>query len=119
LRANPLAYLDRELDGLKEQKLYRRLRVLEGEQKAVASFDGRTVINLASNNYLGLTTHPKLKARAIEAVNRAGVGPGAVRSIAGTMAIHLELERKLAEFKKTEAVVVLQSGFAANAGTVA
>jgi glycine C-acetyltransferase len=118
MRSDPLNYLSRELDELKHQGLYRRLRVLESEQKPRAVFDGREVINLSSNNYLGLTTHPKLRDRALEALRRFGVGSGAVRTIAGTMAIHMELERKLAEFKKTEAVVVFQSGFAANAGTV-
>jgi glycine C-acetyltransferase len=116
---NPLAFLDREIEALKEQKLYRKLRVLDGPQKPEATVDGRSVVNLASNNYLGLTTHPKLKARAAAALEEAGVGSGAVRSLAGTMAIHLELERRLAGFKKTEATVVFQSGFAANAGTVA
>jgi glycine C-acetyltransferase len=119
MRIDPLDYLARELESLKEQKLYRRLRVLEGEQKHRSTFDGRSVVNLSSNNYLGLTTHPTLRARALEALETLGVGSGAVRTIAGTMAIHMELERRLAEFKQTEAVVVFQSGFAANAGTVA
>jgi glycine C-acetyltransferase len=118
MRSDPLGYLSAELDALKQQGLYRRLRVLECEQKATTTFDHRHVVNLSSNNYLGLTTHPKLRARAIEAIERYGVGSGSVRTIAGTMAIHMELERKLAEFKKTEAVVVFQSGFTANAGTV-
>jgi glycine C-acetyltransferase len=92
--------------------------VLETEQLPVSRFDGREVINLSSNNYLGLTTHPKLRARALEAIQKFGVGSGAVRTIAGTMAIHLELEEKIAEFKNVEASVVFQSGFTANAGTV-
>src|SRR5207253_463173 len=83
------------------------------------TFDHRQVVNLSSNNYLGLTTHPKLREAALEATRKFGVGSGSVRTIAGTMEIHMELERRLAEFKKTEAVVVFQSGFAANAGTVA
>jgi glycine C-acetyltransferase len=115
---DPLAYLSAELQTLKEQNLYRRLRVLEDEQKARTAFDHRSVVNLSSNNYLGLTTHPRLRAAALEATEKFGVGSGSVRTIAGTMAIHLELERKLAEFKKVEAVVVFQSGFTANAGTV-
>src|SRR4051812_8915581 len=119
MRQDPLRYLTDELGSLKEQGLYRELRVLEGEQKARASFDHRQVVNLSSNNYLGLTTHPRLRERALEAVRELGVGSGSVRSIAGTMDIHMELERRLAAFKKTEAVVVFQSGFAANAGTVA
>src|SRR4051812_22741061 len=118
-RPDPLAFLTSELDHLKEQGLYHPLRVLEGEQKAAASFDHHHVVNLSSNNYLGLTTHPLLRERALEAVRTLGVGSGSVRSIAGTMAIHIELERRLAAFKKVEAVVVFQSGFAANAGTVA
>ena len=119
MRRDPLAYLGEELDALKQQNLYRRLRILEDEQKAHTTFDHRSVVNLSSNNYLGLTTHPRLRARALEAVQRFGVGSGSVRTIAGTMEIHMELERRLAEFKKVEAVVVFQSGFAANAGTVA
>src|ERR1051326_5397707 len=119
LRRDPLAFLGAELDTLKQQGLYRRLRILDEEQRPKTSFDGRAVVNLSSNNYLGLTTHPKLRQRAMEATARLGVGSGSVRTIAGTMAIHMELERRLAEFKKTEAVVVFQSGFAANAGTVA
>src|SRR5437868_4240177 len=119
MRRDPLAYLDAELDSLKHQGLYRRLRVLEDEQKPSTTFDHRLVVNLSSNNYLGLTTHPRLRERALEAVARLGVGSGSVRTIAGTMAIHLELEERLAAFKKTEAVVVFQSGFTANAGTVA
>src|SRR5689334_6822032 len=119
MRADPLRYLASELDTLKSQGLYRRLRVLDGEQKAHASFDGRSVVNLSSNNYLGLTTHPVLRERALEAVRTLGVGTGSVRPIAGTMRLHMELERRLAAFKHTEAAVVFQSGFTANAGTVA
>jgi glycine C-acetyltransferase len=118
MRADPLAYLGAELEALKQQGLYRRLRVLEDEQKPETTFDHQQVINLSSNNYLGLTTHPRLRERALEAVRRLGVGSASVRTIAGTMAIHMELERRLAEFKQTEAAVVFQSGFAANAGTV-
>jgi glycine C-acetyltransferase len=118
MRRDPLAYLTTELASLKTQGLYRQLRVLEDEQKPHTTFDHRLVVNLSSNNYLGLTTHPRLRERALEATRRFGVGTGSVRTIAGTMAIHMELERRLAEFKQTEAVVVFQSGFAANAGTV-
>jgi glycine C-acetyltransferase len=118
MRADPLRYLADELDALRAQGVYRRLRVLDGEQKARASFDHRSVVNLSSNNYLGLTTHPKLRERAIEAIRLFGVGSGSVRPIAGTMSIHMELEQKLAAFKHTEATVVFQSGFTANAGTV-
>ena len=118
MRLDPLAYLGVEIDALKAQGLYRHLRTLDGEQAASASFDHSSVINLSSNNYLGLTTHPRLKAAALDAIARYGVGSGSVRTIAGTMAIHVELEERLAAFKKTEATVVFQSGFAANAGTV-
>jgi len=118
MRADPLRYLADELDSLRQQGLYRQLRVLDGEQKARTSFDHRSVVNLSSNNYLGLTTHPKLRERALEATRMFGVGSGSVRPIAGTMSIHMELERKLAQFKQTEATVVFQSGFAANAGAV-
>jgi glycine C-acetyltransferase len=118
VRTDPLSYLQTELNTLKEQGIYRTLRELSGEQAARSTFDGRSVVNLSSNNYLGLTTHPKLRKKAIEAIEQFGVGSGAVRTIAGTMEIHMELERRLAAFKKTEAVVVFQSGFTANAGTV-
>ena len=118
MRADPLRYLAEELDSLKSQGLYRHLRVLDDEQKAHTSFDHRSVVNLSSNNYLGLTTHPKLRERALEATRTLGVGSGSVRTIAGTMTVHMELERRLAEFKRTEATVVFQSGFTANAGTV-
>ncbi len=118
MRTDPLAYLGEELESLKQQNLYRRFRILEDEQKAHTTVDHRSVVNLSSNNYLGLTTHPRLRAKALEAVQRYGVGTGSVRTIAGTMDLHMELERKLADFKKVEAVVVFQSGFTANAGTV-
>jgi len=117
-RPDPLTYLTAELESLSGQGLRRTLRVLEGEQRAHTVFDGREVVNLSSNNYLGLATHPRLRERALAAIEALGVGSGSVRTIAGTMAIHMELERRLAGFKKTEAVVVFQSGFAANAGTV-
>ena len=117
-RINPLSYLTEQLDDLKTKGTYFRLRVLEDEQAPVCTFDGRKVINLASNNYLGLTTHPKLREAALEATRKYGVGSGAVRTIAGTMKIHMALEEKIARFKNVEACVVFQSGFAANAGTV-
>jgi glycine C-acetyltransferase len=118
MRQDPLGYLAADLNALKEQGLYRRLRILDGEQKASTSIDHRSVVNLSSNNYLGLTTHPKLRERAMQATKDLGVGSGSVRTIAGTMAIHMELEERLAAFKHTEATVVFQSGFTANAGTV-
>src|SRR5436853_5157806 len=113
-----LSYLTDQLDQLKQKGTHFKLRVLEDEQEPVCTFDGRKVINLASNNYLGLTTHPLLREAAIEAARKYGVGSGAVRTIAGTMRIHMELEEKIARFKNVEACVVFQSGFAANAGTV-
>jgi glycine C-acetyltransferase len=113
-----LQYLRDALEELKAKNQYFHLRVLEGEQKPVAIFDGKEVINLSSNNYLGLTTHPKLRRAAIDATRKYGVGSGAVRTITGTMKIHMELEEQIARFKKVEACVVFQSGFAANAGTV-
>jgi glycine C-acetyltransferase len=118
MRHDPLAYLGNELNSLKDQRLYRHLRILDGEQKAHTVVDHRSVVNLSSNNYLGLTTHPRLRQAALQAVEQYGVGTGSVRTIAGTMEIHMELERRLAEFKNVEKVVVFQSGFAANAGTV-
>jgi glycine C-acetyltransferase len=117
-RTNPLSYLTEQLDELKAKGTHFRLRVLDDEQAPVCTFDGKKVINLASNNYLGLTTHPKLREAALEATRKYGVGSGAVRTIAGTMKIHMELEEKIARFKNVGACVVFQSGFAANAGTV-
>src|SRR6201995_4268276 len=117
-RTDPLSYLSDQLNDLKAKGTYFRLRVLEDEQAPECTFDGKKVINLASNNYLGLTTHPKLREAALEATRKYGVGSGAVRTIAGTMKIHMELEEKIARFKNVEACVVFQSGFTANAGTV-
>ena len=116
---DPLAYLGEQLEAWKQAGTYQRLRVLESESAAEARFDGREVINLASNNYLGLTTHPKLREAALEATRKYGVGSGAVRTISGTMSLHMQLEERIARFKNVEACVVFQSGFAANAGTVA
>jgi glycine C-acetyltransferase len=117
-RTNPLSFVSDQLNELKQKGTYFRLRVLQDEQAAVCTFDGKKVINLASNNYLGLTTHPKLREAALEAIKKYGVGSGAVRTIAGTMTLHMELEEKIARFKNVEACVVFQSGFTANAGTV-
>jgi glycine C-acetyltransferase len=118
MRANPLSYLSDQLNDFKRDGTYFRLRVLSDEQSAVCTFDGKRVINLASNNYLGLTTHPKLREAALEATKKYGVGSGAVRTIAGTMALHMQLEEKIARFKNVEGCVVFQSGFTANSGTV-
>ncbi len=117
-RTNPLSYLTDQLNDLKQRGTYFKLRVLEDEQAPVCTFDGKKVINLASNNYLGLTTHPKLREAALAATKKYGVGSGAVRTIAGTMTLHMQLEEKIARFKNVEACVVFQSGFTANAGTV-
>jgi len=113
-----LAHLRAVLDDLRERGTYFKLRVLDDEQGPLCHYDGREVINLASNNYLGLCEHPKLVEAAIAATKKYGVGSGAVRTIAGTMRIHVELEEKIAAFKGVEACVVFQSGFTANAGTV-
>ena len=112
------AFLSEELDALHQKQLFRNLRVLEGRQLPEACFDGHSVINLSSNNYLGLNTHRRLVDAAKEATEAFGVGSGAVRTIAGTMRIHMELEEAIARFKHVEASVVFQSGFTANAGTV-
>jgi glycine C-acetyltransferase len=113
-----LAHLTAQLDALRMGGTYFKLRVLDDAQAPVCHYDGREVINLASNNYLGLCDHPKLREAATAAIVKYGVGSGAVRTIAGTMRIHMELEEKIARFKGVEACVVFQSGFTANAGTV-
>lgn len=113
-----LGYLEQELQNLKEQGLYREPRTLSGEQKAKSIYDGKNVINLSSNNYLGLANHPRLVEAAIKAIKELGVGTGAVRTIAGQMDLHQEFETKLAKFKNVEACLVFQSGFTANSGTV-
>src|SRR5689334_11644161 len=113
-----LSYLTDQINELKAKGTHFNLRVLDDEQAPECTFDGKHVINLASNNYLGLTTHPKLREAALTALKEYGVGSGAVRTIAGTMKIHMELEEKIARFKNVEACVVFQSGFTANAGTV-
>ncbi len=116
--SDPLTYLHDQIEGWKSEGTYQRLRILESASAAESRFDGKEVINLASNNYLGLTTHPKLREAALDAVRKYGVGSGAVRTISGTMRLHMQLEERIAAFKHVEACVVFQSGFAANAGTV-
>jgi glycine C-acetyltransferase len=118
MKQNPLQYVTDQLSELKSKGVAPKLRVLEGEQKPVSTFDGKEVINLASNNYLALTTHKALRRAALEAVRKYGAGAGAVRTIAGTLQLHMELEQQIAKFKNVEACVVFQSGFTANAGTV-
>jgi len=117
-KLNPLQYVSETLQDWRAKGVAPKLRVLEGEQKPVCIFDGREVINLASNNYLGLTTHRALRKASVEAVRKLGVGAGAVRTIAGTMKLHMDLEEQIARFKQVEACVVFQSGFTANAGAV-
>lgn len=116
--SDPMAFIAGELESLKEKGLYRHLRVLQGEQGAEVVYDGHKVLQLSSNNYLGLNTHPRLRKAAIEAVEKFGAGSGAVRTIAGTMNLHEELERRLAEFKHVGSTLVLQSGFTANMGVI-
>jgi glycine C-acetyltransferase len=118
LRADPLAYLEREVDELKDKNLYRPLRVMSGPQAVHTTIEGRPIISLSSNNYLGLTTHPHLVSAAEKAVRDLGVGTGAVRTIAGATELIEELERRLADFKHVEAVLTLQSGLTANSGTI-
>jgi glycine C-acetyltransferase len=117
-KQNPLQYITDQLNELRAKGVAPKLRVLEGEQKPVCIFDGKEVINLASNNYLGLATDKRLRKASIQAVKELGVGAGAVRTIAGTMNLHMQLEEQIAKFKHVEACVVFQSGFTANAGTV-
>jgi 8-amino-7-oxononanoate synthase len=109
-------FLQTELDGLREKGLYRSLRIVDGDQGSTLSLNGREVINFSSNNYLGLANHPALRAAAKNAIDRYGCGSGASRLISGNMALHEELETKLAEFKGTEAALVFNSGFQANTG---
>ena len=117
-RPNPLAFLDEELAALRERHLYRPLRVMSSAQGPIVSIDDRRVISLSSNDYLGLTHHPRMRRAALEAVEQYGAGSGAVRTIAGTMTLHEELEADLATFKHTEAVLTFQSGFTANTGVI-
>jgi glycine C-acetyltransferase len=118
-RTDPLSYLGDQLQSWREAGTYQKLRELQSSCAPISRFDGREVINLASNNYLGLADHPRLVEAALEATRKYGVGSGAVRTISGTMSLHLELERRIAAFKNVEACVVFQSGFAANSGVVA
>ena len=113
-----MSFLTGDIDQLKEQGLHRSLRVIGSANKPVFTVDGKEVINLSSNNYLGLTTHPKLIEASVKATQWYGVGSGAVRTIAGTMTLHEELERRLAAFKHTEASLTFQSGFTANTGVL-
>lgn len=113
-----LAFLDEQIEELKEQGLYNVIRTIESPQGAWITVDGKRELNFCANNYLGLCNHPQLKEAAQKALEKYGVGPGAVRSIAGTMNLHLELEKRLAQFKGVEAAISLQSGFCANLATI-
>ena len=113
-----LDWLTQEIDGLKEQGLYNRIRTIGSAQGAWLTVDGKNVLNFCSNNYLGLANHPKIVEAAKEATKKYGVGPAAVRSIAGTMDLHVQLEERLAKFKGAEEVITFQSGFTANLGTI-
>lgn len=113
-----LSYLKDKVEELKKEGVYRKLPEMLGANGPIINLDGREVINLSSNNYLGFANHPRLKKAAIEALEKYGVGPGAVRTINGNMDIHDELERRLANFKHEEAVTIYQSGFNCNAGTI-
>ncbi len=115
---NKLAWLEAELAQLREQGRYTQIRTLDSPQGAWLIVDGKKALNFCSNNYLGLANHPRLAAAAKAAIDRYGVGPGAVRTIAGTMSLHETLERKLAEFKGAEAAITFQSGFTANGGAI-
>jgi glycine C-acetyltransferase len=113
-----LDWLNQEIDGLKEQGLYNRIRTIGSAQGAWLTVDGKNVLNFCSNNYLGLANHPKIVEAVKEATKKYGVGPAAVRSIAGTMDLHVQLEERLARFKGAEDVITFQSGFTANLGTI-
>jgi glycine C-acetyltransferase len=118
MRADPLSYLGDELDDLREKNLYRPLREMSAPQAVHTVIDGKPVISLSSNNYLGLTTHPHLVEAALSAVQEFGVGTGAVRTISGDTTLLEELEDRLATFKHVEGVLTLQSGLTANSGTI-
>jgi glycine C-acetyltransferase len=111
-------WIQKELANLKEKGLYSNIRTLSSAQGAWVVVDGKKVLNFCSNNYLGLANHPKLIAAAKAAIDQYGVGPGAVRTIAGTMELHNELEKRIATFKGVESAITFQSGFSANIGTI-
>lgn len=113
-----MSYLDQLVEGLKKDGVYRVLPVNEGPCEAIITLNGKSVINLSSNNYLGFSNHPRIKNAAIKAIETYGVGAGAVRTIVGNMDIHEKLDRVIAEFKHEESALVFQSGFACNAGVI-
>jgi glycine C-acetyltransferase len=116
--ASKTAWIEHELDNFRAQGLYNNIRTIESPMDGRVTIDGRHVLNFCANNYLGLANHPKLREAAKQAIDTMGIGPGAVRSIAGTMSLHTDLERRLAEFKGVEAAITLQSGFTANLATI-
>ncbi len=116
--SHKLDWIDEELNNLRETGLYNTIRTLSSPQGAWLVVDGRRVLNFCSNNYLGLANHPRIVEAARKAMDNYGVGPGAVRTIAGTMDLHLELERRIAKFKRVEDAITFQSGFTANTGTI-
>ncbi len=113
-----IAWIDDELAALKAAGLFNRIRTIESPMDGHVTIDGRSLLNFCANNYLGLANHPRLRAAVKDAVDKYGVGPGAVRTIAGTMSLHIQLEEKLAAFKRAEACITLQSGFTANLATI-
>ena len=115
---NRTAWIQNEIDGLKEAGLFNVIRTIDSPMGAWVKIDGRSLLNFCANNYLGLANHPRLRAATKKAVDEYGVGPGAVRTIAGTMSLHIALERRLAEFKQAEACITFQSGFTANLATI-
>lgn len=115
---NPLAWMEEEMERLRNAGLLATIRTISSPMDAWVTVDGRRVLNFCANNYLGLANHPRLRAAAKAAIDQYGIGPGAVRTIAGTMSLHLELEQRLAAFKKAEACITFQSGFMANVATI-
>src|SRR5687768_4037113 len=115
---DPTAFLETQLQDLRDQGLYNNIRTIGSPMDGHITVDGKPVLNFCANNYLGLANHPRLKEAAKRAIDQYGIGPGAVRTIAGTMTLHVELERRLAQFKGAEAVITLQSGFTANLAAI-
>ena len=111
-------WINQEIAGLKEAGLFNTIRTIESPMDARVRIDGKELLNFCANNYLGLANHPRIRQAAKDAIDAYGVGPGAVRTIAGTMSLHVELEERLAAFKKAEACITFQSGFTANLATV-
>ena len=118
MHTNTVSWIDDEVAALKEAGLYTTIRTIDSPMDAWVTIDGRRLLNFCANNYLGLANDPRLRAAAKEAIDRYGIGPGAVRTIAGTMALHVQLEEELAAFKKAEACITFQSGFMANVATI-